>query len=762
MSHLFHLRPALAGAFLVLLATAGSSASTLRADPATAAAGILTGRPETPPDHYWSEAPESSADPRAVSAPVRPARYRAYRVELARLRERLRAAPAESPDARAGIEISLPLPDGRIERFRVVESPVLSPELQRAHPDLHTYAGVGSENRLLQARLDDSALGVRALVFAPEGVALLDPLERGRTDRVRVAWASEAEGLPGGAGELVGLEPADLPRPRPRPSGVQAIGDQLKTFRFVFMGVGEYTQALGGVSLALPEMATTLNRVNAIFQRDFAVRLMAVGLMPFPDPATDPYPSSCLGNLDQNQAAADSLFGWRNYDLCQVLEYQATEGYTGVSAVPAVCDSGYKAISEACGHDVTAGNWRFLKVVCHELGHVLGAMHTQDNTCGRWADSAYEPGSGSTIMSYAGKCPPNVQSLADPYYHSTSIEAIVNVWTARPDCGTLTPTGNTPPTVEAGADCTIPRGTPFVLTGGGFDPDPLDTLTYCWEQVDRAPTSADPVLGPLFRTLPPAASPVRALPAFATVLAGTADPWEKLPSVDRTLHFRLTVRDNHPGAGGHAWDERTITVSGEPFVVTFPDGGETFASGEAIPVAWSVGGGGVAPTVNILLSTDGGASWTMLAPNTPNDGAEVVRYYAPATSASCRLRVEAVGNIFYDVTNASFTINGSTTAVPSAAGLPAELALRPAAPNPSVRRTDLGIELPRETELDLAVYTIQGQRVRTLASGRWVAGRHRIAWDGDDDAGRRLSAGVYFVRLAAPEGCRTARVVRLR
>lgn len=711
-------------------------------------------------DAFWSmalEAPLGATE--ATPAAARPLRFRAYHVQLAKLRERLSQAPPETRDIRAGVEITLPLPDGRLERFRVVESPILGPEMLRQHPDIHTYLAVGADNASLSARLDVTALGVRALVFTPEGVALIDPLQRGRTDEVISDWASDQAG---GPFECAVTEARML---HAAPSGVFAIGDQLKTFRFIFMGVGEYTQALGGVSLAIAEMVTTVNRVNAFFQRDFAVRLEAVALMPFPDPPTDPYPDAGLAAMDRNSTVVDSIFGWTSYDLSQVLGYQATDSYAGVSVVPGVCDSGYKANCAVVGHDNTAANWRFLKVVCHELGHMLGSMHMQDANCARWPDTAYEPGSGSTIMSYAGShsCQAYwVQPLADPYYHAKSIEAIVDIWTARTDCGTLTATGNTPPTVEAGPDYTIPRGTPFVLVGSGFDPDPYDTLTYGWEQVDQAPTSGDPVNGPLFRSRLPSTSPVRPLPALATVLSGTADPFEKLPAVDRTLHFRLTVRDNHVGTGGHAWDEKTITVSGVPFVVTFPNGGDSFSSGQVFTVAWTAGGGSTAPTVNILLSTDGGANWTMLEPNTPNDGSESVRYYTATTSITCRIRVEAVGNIFYDVSNADFTINGGTTGVPSGPALPTELALRPAAPNPSSARADLGIELPRETLLDLAVYTIQGQRVRTLASGRWAAGRHRITWDGDDDSGRGLSAGVYFARLTTAQGSRTARLVRLR
>jgi hypothetical protein len=688
-------------------------------------------------------------------------RFRAYEVQLSRLRERLEQAPLEGGDPRAAVEITLALPDGRIERFGAVESPILGPEMRRAHPDIRTYAAVGLRDALLSARLDLTALGVRGIVLTPEGAALIDPVHRGRTDQVMSYWARDDVG---GSFECVAI---DVPwiTPAPMRLRVHAAGDQLKTFRFILMGTGDYTQALGGTSQAIAEMVTSVNRINAILERDAAVRLEAVALMPFEDPATDPYPSNdAVPLLDANIAVVDSIFGSARYDLSQVVTHYTASNYSGISYCPAVCEDCCKGGCVAAGPDVTA-NWYMLKVMAHEIAHMLGATHTQDANCNRWPETAYEPGSGSTILSYAGSrpCQPYwVQPWADPYFHAASIEQIVNTWTSLPGCGTLTPTGNTPPRANAGADYAIPRSTPFVLVGGGFDPDPWDTLTYCWEQFDKAPTSADPVIGPLFRTRLPSLSGVRALPAAATVLSGSVDPFEKLPAVDRTMHFRLTVRDNHLGTGGHAWDELTVTVSGPPFAVTFPNGGESISSGQAFTVTWSVGGGSVAPTVDILLSTDGGQSWTLLQPNTPNDGSETVRYYTGVTSTACRVKIKAVGNVFYDVSDADFTMIGNATDVAFDPRLPPQYALRLLGRNPTTGHAILGLDVPREAILDVAAYSIQGQRLRTLASGNRAAGRYRLTWEGDDDSGQPLRPGVYFIRLTAGRHRSGTRVVLLR
>ena len=155
---------------------------------------------------------------------------------------------------------------------------------------------------------------------------------------------------------------------------------------------------------------------------------------------------------------------------------------------------------------------------------------------------------------------------------------------------------------------------------------------------------------------------------------------EALSSVSRTLNFRLTVRDNHAfsstapiAVGQTAFADAVVTVSNlsGPFAVTAPNTAVTWTSGAAVNVTWSVNGTTAAPVscanVNILLSTDGGLTFpTVLAASTANDGAETITVPS-ANSTTCRVKVEAVGNIFFDISNANFTIapafTGNTTSV---------------------------------------------------------------------------------------------------
>jgi hypothetical protein len=685
------------------------------------------------------------------AAPGRPIRYREFALREADMASALLRAPRESAAHDGGVEIALPLPDGHLERFRARETRLLGDALRLRHPEIHAYLAVGIDHPEYSARVDLTSLGLRASIQTLEGTAYLDPLVRGRADAVMSYWDRDVAG-PGMFECRVDDRGATFPTAsRPRAS----FGGQLHTLRLALNGTGEYTQYLGGVSNALAEMVTSINRVNAIFERDLGVRFVAVGLTPFPDSNTDPYLSV---DIDRNQVVADSLYGPDGYDVCQLEAQQGPPGaFSGVSYLPAVC-SDVKAGSSVTNGDVTA-NDLMIKVMCHELAHTLGAHHTGDAPCQSDPQSSVEPGSGTTIMARAGKC--GVYDVVPPpgdlFFHAISIGQMADTLSGLADCGAFVSTGDSPPTADAGPDHTIPRDTPFVLTGSGSDADPTDVLTYSWDQMDIGTVVTDTIAGPIFRFRAPATTPTRYIPAFGTVLADTLNRWERLPVIDRLLHFRLVVRDNHPGGGGVAWDDETITVSGAPFALTYPQGAETVSSG-SFTVTWDVGGGSVAPTVNIDLSTDGGTTWSSLAANTPNDGSETVAYFSGATLPQCRVRVSAVGNIFYSVSRANFTLQGGATdALPG----PPALALRLLSANPSRTGARFEVRLPGEAPIDLAVYSVSGKLVRTLASGRWPAGPHQVEWDGTA-AGRASPAGVYVIRFSAGGAIRESRFVLVR
>jgi hypothetical protein len=373
--------------------------------------------------------------------------------------------------------------------------------------------------------------------------------------------------------------------------------------------------------------------------------------------------------LGQNQTKLDTVIGSANYDIGHVF----STGGGGIASLSVPCVSGSKARG-VTGLTSPTGDPFYIDYVAHEMGHQWSANHTFDccstTSCSsnRAASAAYEPGSGSTIMAYAGICGANdLQPHSDPYFHRRSLEEIESY--SRSGTGnTCTATvadGNETPTVDAGPSYTIPRSTPFALTGSATDPDEEDLLTYCWEQFDKTATGhqpASPVAdSPIFRSFNPTGSPTRIFPKVEDLVDGTPTIGELLPTLAQTLDFRLTVRDNALPAGGEGFDSTTVTVDAAsgPFLVTAPNTAITWNGSGPHTVTWNVANTTAAPVscagVDIALSTDGGFTFgkTLAAAETNDGSADVMTFHDTATA---RVRVMCSDNIFFDISNADFTI----------------------------------------------------------------------------------------------------------
>jgi hypothetical protein len=378
------------------------------------------------------------------------------------------------------------------------------------------------------------------------------------------------------------------------------------------------------------------------------------------------------------------------------------------------------------------------------MGHQFGGNHTwSGDTCGPAgqfiASAAYEPGSGTTIMGYAGVCAgggssgQNIAAHSDPFFHSKSFDEILAFKTSGngSTCGTTAGTGNNPPTVEAGADCTIPQSTPFTLTAQGAEPDG-DAMTFDWEQYDAAGTwvsgtpSATATTGPLFRFRPPTTSPSRTFPPFSEILAGTADKWEVLPSVDRTMNFRVVGRDNRANGGGVDWDSMRVTVSGSPFQVVAPAQGDKWECGDQATVAWNVGGGSVAPNVDIQTSTNGGANFSTLVAGTANDGSEVVTVPKTLTGTG-RLMLKPTTQCFFAVSRSYSIVD---TKAPSVSA-PSNVAAECSAP------TGTPVTLGSATATDLCDAS---PTVSSNAPAAFPLGVSTVTWTGRDASGNQGTA----------------------
>ncbi len=712
-----------------------------------------------------------------------PASSRFFEMDFAEMRATLAEAPAESFPLRAiGSTITLPLPDGGSERFAVWETPLLHPELGAQFPEIKTYAGRGLDDRTATIRLDATPHGFHALILSLRAPMFIDPVQMG--DTRTYASHFKRTGVGDAADEPFGCEMVSTPaiereleellRSNPEQTLAASNGTHLRTYRTAIATTGEYANFHGGtVLLAMAALTTSLNRVTGIYEREVSVRMQLIpnnNLIVYTNSATDPYTNN-NGSvmLGQNQANLDSVIGSANYDIGHVF----STGGGGIAGLGVVCRANNKARG-VTGSFAPIGDAFDVDYVAHEMGHQFGATHSFNGNAGscagnRTGSTAYEPGSGSTIMSYAGICgAQNIAAHSHPEFHGGSFDQIV-VYTQSGlgnSCPVVTATGNTPPVAVAGnAGLTIPKETPFILYGVGTDADD-DVVSYSWEEFDLGPSGPpDMPAGnaPIFRSWPPRDREWRMFPRRVDVIDNTPTIGEILPTYTRTLNFRLSVRDNLGGLGNSS---TTLSVDGSsgPFLVTGIDA-TPWIGGESRTVTWDVAGTSGAPvscaTVNIVLSTNGGTDFlqTLLA-GTPNDGSEsIVVPNLPTTTA--RVQVEAVGNVFFDMNNADFEIVAGTTGIGDVAvanDVPA-LEVRP---NPFTNRTRITFALERAGTVALEVFDAAGRRVTTLAKGARDAGTHSVEWNGDDASGRAAAPGVYFVRLESEDAVRTVGSLRLR
>lgn len=613
-------------------------------------------------------------------------------------RATLSTAPPENQLNATPLVLALPLPDGSSARFTVWQTAVMEPALAAKFPDIKTYAGQGLDDATATLRLDLTPAGFHAQVIsARTGSVYIDPARRGdlqhylcfygRDQRASNEWQCA---VPPPVKPAAANPPARQ-RNQPGTGGPAAIasGGVLRTYRLAVAATGEYSDAVGGtVPLAMAAIVTSVNRVVGILETELAVRLVLVAnntQVVYLDAATDPYTGSSLpAMVPENQVNLDAVIGSANYDIGHVF---STAG-GGLAGLGVVGVAGQKARA-ASGSNPPTGPGFEVHVVAHEMGHQFGGNHSFNGTessCldNRYPGHAWEPGSGSTIMSYAGNCgSQNIQYYTDPVYHVGNFDEM-RTFILSTTAPTLTATANTPPVVSGPpSGLTLPLGTPFKLTATATDAE-ADPLTYRWEEIDRgsAGAPADPQVAndnwPLFRSFLPSTSPTRYFPQLSEVVNNTVTLGEQLPLVARRLTFKCRASDAHRGPAGvvggvTSSDSVKLRVSGTagPFLVTSPNTGLAWAGGSTQTVAWNVAGttanGVNCALVNVLLSTDGGFNYpTILATRVPNSGSATVRLPAVA-STTARIMVEAADNYFFDISNANFTISSPSVCAPPTA-----------------------------------------------------------------------------------------------
>ncbi len=582
-----------------------------------------------------------------------------------------------------GVSIGIPNMNGDLENFIVLETSNFNPELQAKYPDIKSYSGIGVSDPTASLFFSFSPIGIQTMVLRKNGIS--EFIEKYAEDPSLYKMFSSKYGNNGRLPFECSTQEKNLNEILVNmTSKITANNKVFKTLRLALSCTGEYAAFYGGTkTAALAGMNATMTRVNGIFNRDLAVKLELIAnndLVIYTNAAIDPYSEASVG-VDgpwgtELQNTLTNVIGNGNYDIGHL--FGASGGGGNAGCIGCVCVAPSQANPLGKGSAFTSpsdnkpqGDTFDIDFVAHEMGHQLGATHTFSYE-NEGTGVSVEPGSGSTIMGYAGiTVDYDVQSHSDDYFAYASISQIQNNLATK-SCPVSTTISNSAPNVNAGGDYTIPKGTPFILKGTASDANG-DNLSYTWEQNDSAsstndgdnsialPTKTD---GPLFRSIYPASSPIRYFPNYNNVLSNKlVSRWESVSNVARTLHFVLTARDNASlGSGQTNSDDMVVNVSGTvgPFEITSQNTDDlSWFQGTKQTITWNVNQTNTlsgSSKVNIKLSTDGGETFPInLALDTANDGSETIT--VPNVAAKdCRLMIEPAGNIFYAINSKSFAI----------------------------------------------------------------------------------------------------------
>lgn len=623
-----------------------------------------------------------------------------YSLDLNAMRSKLANAQETGRNAVA-VEIKLPTLNGKIERFAVYSAPVVVKSIAERH-QLGSYVGVGIDDPTAYVRFSVAPNDFQSMMLRNGVYEFIEPQNTNKTvygvhpktnkaeaDKAFICSTNEAPLTKQQidklymSGKSFTNNPTDFNR---------SSDQKYRTMRLAMSVNGEYTTYFGGVPQALAAINATLTRCNFVFEKDFALHLI---LQDFPaliytNPTTDPYTTLSNWNLELQNTLTNTI-GSAAYDIGHM--FGASGGGGNAGCIGCVCVDPTSSTSKAKGSGITSpadgipmGDNFDIDYVAHEMGHQLGGNHTFSMSL-EGTGANMEPGSGSSIMGYAGITgATDVQPHSDAYFHYFSIFQ-VQTNLASKTCDIETAVSNTPPVITPMADVTIPKSTAFVLTAQATDAEG-DPLTYTWEQVDAATTATTIgslgtlTNGPSFRSLNPTSNPTRYFPKLSTVLAGNlknnAD-WEAVSTVARASNFRVTVRDNNADVAKQqtqsALQKVTVSANG-PFKIT----STKVYNNAPGPLTWDVVGTNAAPfnvsNVKVDYTTDNGANWTVLAASTPNDGTEDFSFASLPTNTALKVRISAIGNVFYAIAPvtvsaivpcdgtapAGFAVSGITTA----------------------------------------------------------------------------------------------------
>ncbi|WP_445716485.1 reprolysin-like metallopeptidase [Flavobacterium sp.] len=615
-----------------------------------------------------------------------PSVYQIMHLDLNAFKQTLAGAPLDTEGNLSNTIVNFPNSKGELSRFRVYEAPIMEKGLADRYPDIKSYAAVGIDDPTVKLRFSVTLFGLHVMsTSGNEGTYYIDTYTKDLNNYIvysrkdLYAVRTFACHFQDNHEEIAEQNRSAVENQILATDGIfrqyrlaMACTIEYAAFHVNAAGLASGTNAQKTAAV-LAAMNVTMTRVNGIYERDMSLRMNLVAnndQIIFIN--SDSFSNTNAGALiNESQSVITAAIGTANFDI----GHTVSTGGGGLAGLGVVCNSFQKARG-ITGSSSPVGDPYDIDYVAHEIGHQFGGLHTfssNDDTAGS-CDSgnnspanSVEPGSGSTIMAYAGICEENVQSNSDAYFHAVSIASMNAVMVGSGNCAPQAANGNNPPVISSLSNYTIPRGTPFMLTGNATDVNAGASLTYCWEQINAVAgtnfPSATQTTGPVYRSRNPSPSPTRYMPQMADIFAGNLTPtWEVTPNVSRTLNFALTVRDNQTPTGGQtARAEMTVTVDATkgPLTVTSQNvSGISYPTGSIQTVTWDVNntnnlpGGG---SVDILITNDNGETWTPLLVGATNNGSANVTM--PTTAYPfCRLMVKANGNIFFHVNSTDFSV----------------------------------------------------------------------------------------------------------
>jgi len=383
---------------------------------------------------------------------IAPDHYSAVRVDLGRARAQLSEAPRAG--ARSGLVFSVPTPTGGTERFTVKRTRTMEPKLAAAHPEIATYSGRSLENAGTTIALDVTPMGMHAAVRGPQGQRAwyVDPAYDRPGTQVHLSYYGGA--VPRAEDAFVEREAPEIRKVMRERRTRLAPGPEVtqKVYRLAFATDPSYATYFGTANV-LAEKVTLINRVNQIYNDDLAIKMVLIdetddlnldteakatgpngpcGSHPCFDPPVGDTPGQLdfcdVGTLGRNRIVLGQIVGASNYDV----------GHIGLGvngggiAYLGVVGWDYKG-GGCTGLPEPKGDFFAIDYVAHELGHQYSGNHTFF-ACGGGNNgrTGIEPGSGSTVMAYAGICgPDDLQPHTDPYFSAATVDE-VNAYTNNP------------------------------------------------------------------------------------------------------------------------------------------------------------------------------------------------------------------------------------------------------------------------------------------------------------------------------------------